>query len=718
MVIRNLDAYLSESNLISTLPLKTLKGCKIAVEGHTWLKKLLSGKAKEPSPMAMGGSPIGIESYIQKELESYKKFGIHLTFFFSALSPVKKDKPFSIPDSRPVKRSQAWEAYEKGNSEQATTLWNNAATYQTELMNLVLKLLHDFDQPFFRAPYSSWAQISYMLKEKQYHAVLSSSDILMFEVEKVITSVNFESNEFSFVSKPKLLQEFQITEEQFLDVCVLAGFDYCSTFPPISGEAISFSYKTPLELVKQYKTGFNVIQAYLEHPEIVKLDYTDLFCRTVCAIKFHPFLNNRGTIEPFNPETCPSDFHVFMGHRLPDEIYFYIASGLVSHQVPSALLSGIIVDSPPLCNGESQEYRKMLKDLHLIRSQTLALLSRHLHGFFQSRKVNVSYWFEPKEEHFLVPYDSVQMPKCDTAKWRCGKTLLDEEKIAQNFDDDTYLALSIVSAGSPKFSSQENLSKTCLLESTDQILTTSLVRFLDLRGLLKTSQANPFGHGLFEAVSSISSMPNDMTEGLILAIELLKLGVLSNAPYHPEYSDTHMSHIPAEDQPHARLFSRVVCLLPVTFSRAPWIGPVDRNLLCFQSCIRMMTRTLRHMVEMVAMGLLLGGECSKPRSDLVDLAVKLPFTQEPNTALGILAKFFLDRVCQNPKIQTEDWFKEDHLPRIFSCISDPMEELQLGFDFWDKLIEALSIASKHSEEPLPFLKQFTEADAWLKGKRV
>ncbi|KAJ9086460.1 hypothetical protein DSO57_1003796 [Entomophthora muscae] len=407
-----------------------------------------------------------------------------------------------------------------------------------------------------------------------------------------------------------------------------------------------------------------------------------------------------------------------MGHRLPDEVFVYMAHGLVSHHVPSALLSGVIVDSQPLCSGESQEYRKFLKDLHPLRSQTLALLTRHLHGFFQSRKVYVAFWFEPKEEHLLLPYESVQMPKCLTAKWRCNQTLLNQEMERQNFDGESELAFAINASGSPKFVDLDESARE-LLETTDQIVVTALIRFLEFRGLLyQPSAASPFGQGLYKTVADMTVMPNDQMEGLIVAVELIRLGVLTNAPFNTEYTDTYLSHIPEEARPHARLFSRVMCMIPMSFGRAPWSGPVDRNLLCFQSCVRVMTRTLRHMVEMVAMGILLSGECSKPRTDLTDISVRLPFSQEPNTALAILAKLYLNRLCQYPQTKPDHWFEEGQLPRTFPCSSDPLDDIQRGFEFWDQLVQVLTVVNSQLSTPLDVFQQFVDANQWLQDKRA
>ena len=52
----------------------------------------------------------------------------------------------------------------------------------------------------------------------------------MLDVDRVITSVDLDKGSFAWVSKRALLHDLQFTDDQFLDACILAGCDYCSTF--------------------------------------------------------------------------------------------------------------------------------------------------------------------------------------------------------------------------------------------------------------------------------------------------------------------------------------------------------------------------------------------------------------------------------------------------------------------------------------------------------
>jgi hypothetical protein len=86
-------------------------------------------------------------------------------------------------------------------------------------------------------------------------------------------------------------------------------------------------------LVKHHKTGFNVVQAYADDPSVSKTHYIDTFCRTRCAVKYHLVYTDDGEVRPLHHERAPSDLHEIIGYRLPDEVYFYLLTGMIGPQV-------------------------------------------------------------------------------------------------------------------------------------------------------------------------------------------------------------------------------------------------------------------------------------------------------------------------------------------------------------------------------------------------
>lgn len=84
---------------------------------------------------------------------------------FNGLSIIRKDKPFSSEDTRPSKRAQAWELYEKGRIDAAYSNWVvSGSIHQPELLYFVFKILNENDVEFIRAPYLAWGQVRFIFQ--------------------------------------------------------------------------------------------------------------------------------------------------------------------------------------------------------------------------------------------------------------------------------------------------------------------------------------------------------------------------------------------------------------------------------------------------------------------------------------------------------------------------------------------------------------------------
>lgn len=126
--------------------------------------------------------------------------------------------------------------------------------------------------------------------------------------------------------------------------------------------------------IKQAKSGTEVVRSDKHDPQLKELAYPDLFIRARSAVRYALVLTaEEGRTTPLplalaheNSMTAadvPQDVHELFSHRLPDEVYFHICRGLVSPQLVGWLTSGILVESPPLDNGDSNEYRRFVQEV-------------------------------------------------------------------------------------------------------------------------------------------------------------------------------------------------------------------------------------------------------------------------------------------------------------------------------------------------------------------
>ena len=308
-----------------------------------------------------------------------------------------------------------------------------------ELYRYVQSILRENKVEFFVAPYSAWPQVrtqllatlllkltkdiqlSYFEKHQRefVDAIFGNSELLLFDVEKVISSYNIAKGTFSWISKRYILSDFSASNEQFVDACLLAGSDLCSTFPPLEGGPQPL--KAALELLQRYRNVTNVVNAEQQNPALTKAiqqsGYLDKYYRARAAVKHHVIMTDDGKVEPLELNEAPSDVHEFIGQRFPEELYFYLSRGVIGPQVPNMLASGELIEMAPLDNGESEEYQKFLESLVPIRTQALSLLAQPLHRFWQNKDVSVYYWFDPKKPRKLVHKEVQPTPYEATSSW-------------------------------------------------------------------------------------------------------------------------------------------------------------------------------------------------------------------------------------------------------------------------------------------------------------
>ena len=232
-------------------------------------------------------------------------------------------------------------------------------------------------------------------------------------MDKVILSLSLNpsgDSAFTFVSKRAVLSELSLNDEQFLDVSLLMGWgEHCPAFPPTLHEQ---ALKATVDMVKYYKNGHSAVSSLAEHPAVKNIGFSEHYARTRAMIRFSLILTNEGVVQPLplalphsgggphiSASDIPADLHEVYTHRLPDQVFFYLSRGLVSPQALIWITTGQIVETPPLDNGETIEYKRFVKEVITEgqtgpRATTLALLTTVAHQFWSKRQVSGVFWFE------------------------------------------------------------------------------------------------------------------------------------------------------------------------------------------------------------------------------------------------------------------------------------------------------------------------------------
>lgn len=604
-----------------------------------------------------------------------------------------------------------------------------------DLLHVVFEALDDHKINYMRAPYSAWAQLAYLKRHPRQYitAVVGGSELLMFDVDKIISSIDFQRGKFSWISKKAVLADLGLNDEQFLDVCIFAGFEYCTTFPPL--QEMSFTFKSTLELIKQYKSGFNAAQSYADHPEVSRMNYTSMFCRTRCAVKYHIILTEDGRTEPLNLEDAPNDIHEFIGYRLPEEVYRLLSQNLISPQVINNLISGNLTETSPLSNGETLEYRRLLTRLLDLRTLSLALLTRELHPFYQQRRVTSVHWFEPHIEH-LMPHDKISQQNGSIGQkplgwWRISHQFLQEEAARLKFKrlPDMLFIMRVVhrhAAGGQLAVISRKGDGKAPLNHVDEVVANVIGRVLELRGFLSANHTIlPFGRALLDGCNLGS--PPDGGSGqsggfqceLFTALELARLGILHSGPYSQVYSGR--VDVGADDErKNILLITRAVSLVSMNFKGVPWTGPVSRELLTFNDIAKGLTRSLRNLCEMVILAVYLSGGMDKEHLDLHEIhkCHTTAFVRDYNTAMGVVANLYLESLvgvvdkgaCAAAANAAESKFSP--------WCADVKGDLKKAFRFWDQIVQSINTLKTEKAVTEELAQEFKSADRWLASRRA
>lgn len=209
------------------------------------------------------------------------------------------------------------------------------------------------------------------------------------------------------------------------------------------------------------------------------------------------------------------------------------------------MVSGVLIESAPLDNGESIEYHNFLTQLLNIRTQTLSLLTQPLHPFYKTRKVSSYFWFEPNEEQIMRHQPTTEnRTDCTslntiyekTSSWNVPKEFIEQELHTQKVNDID-IKFCIQSVESESKASKTISQEQHVLVEKNQIVANVLWKTLEIRDFLSCSKHiyTPWGQALSTALKSSSAI-TQQPESLLTALELIRFEVLTNKEYSKTYS--------------------------------------------------------------------------------------------------------------------------------------------------------------------------------------
>ncbi|KTW29683.1 hypothetical protein T552_00891 [Pneumocystis carinii B80] len=720
MLIKTIESYTTEYKLFNYQPLSVLKDCRIGIEASYYLKQLVNHlPIKDPLIHATASVPVGLKTRILRDLSILEQNKIEPFFVFDGLRLTSKTK--KVPDENYSKMCEdAWKSYNEGKFQQASNEFGLLANIEiSSLYKILINILLEKKMEFLVAPYLSWAQLAYMIETTQSHidAIFGSSNILLFNVDRLIINFDFDYLIFSWLNKQTILSSLGgITNEQFLDICILLGSDLCPTFPPlemifqVNGDVFRFLQDT----IKIFKSGINAILNY-RHTFVTKYsDYLESFFKAVCIIKYHIVLMENGKLLPLNESDAPNDIHEFISTRLPEEIYFYLSRGIIGPYIINILISGILVENAPMDSNDTQEYKDFLDNIFVIQTQSLNLLTQPLHRFYQAKNISAYYWFDPDQEHKMLHKMTPSIYEL-VKTWMIKEDIVNQIKMTIPEKKINFLSFF-------KYLSDSKIYKESVSEKTDnnimqsheQILSSIYGKFFQLRSFINNDHSlSAWGLALLD---TLKICHESQQNSVVLIFELLRLKTFR----HGNLSATYQGELSkkTEEMSFIALISRVACLSVLHKKDIAWTGPLSQELFVFNSFIKMLLQTIRSLVEMITASLFMNQDANRERDDWLEFTRLLPFNNEYDITMGVVIKTYLEKIITYENPTSEDSKKKaiEYLKSTFISAENIEEDIVKFRYLWNSIVYGIKVADILGVVDKVESDRFLKANNWLQER--
>ena len=195
--------------------------------------------------------------------------GIRPAFIFDGKPPSLKSGELMKRRERRVKAESSLKtAQEEGNVEEEERQMKRLVRAGQKENDDCKKLLQLMGMPVVTAPCEAEAQASALCKAGSVYATgTEDMDALTFQTPILIRKLTFANASKSMlqsINYQKALEGLGLTHDQFVDLCILLGCDYCDSIKGVGP-------KTALKLMKQY----GCIEKILEHMDESKYGIPD-----------------------------------------------------------------------------------------------------------------------------------------------------------------------------------------------------------------------------------------------------------------------------------------------------------------------------------------------------------------------------------------------------------------------------------------------------------
>eukprot|EP00435_Cladocopium_sp_Y103_P025393 s3572_g6.t1 len=239
MRVRHLQTHLQDQGLVYTGKLNELRNVHVGVDAVFWLRSIQA--LKDPFADALGGIPPGMFGFVDKELDAFKEAGITPLFVFQGVAPGRgQTKPFrktGPQHSMFVSRmdhqmDMAWNYLAQGEKSSAQKCFAvSTSRINGDFVYFIYHHLRNRGYECLQAPYFAGAQLAHFAEQGVVQTIFGPPGLLLYGVKSVVIHLNFGQQAFDWVDLGSVLEKWSLSWDEFVDACMLAGTEYCLTYP-------------------------------------------------------------------------------------------------------------------------------------------------------------------------------------------------------------------------------------------------------------------------------------------------------------------------------------------------------------------------------------------------------------------------------------------------------------------------------------------------------
>jgi flap endonuclease-1 len=249
---------------IRDVPLSSLQGRKIAIDASMSIYQfLIAVRSGGPNVTAtqltneQGETTSHIQGMFNRTIR-YMQEGIQPVFCFDGKPPSIKSGELQKRREKRIKaQEQLKVAEEEGNVEEQDKQNKRLVRAGQKENDDCKKLLSLMGVPIINAPCEAEAQAAYLAKSGLVYATgTEDMDALTFQTPVLVRKMTFASSKdktIQTISYKKALEGLELTHDEFVDLCILLGCDYCDSIRGVGP-------KTALKLIKQHHSIENILQ--------------------------------------------------------------------------------------------------------------------------------------------------------------------------------------------------------------------------------------------------------------------------------------------------------------------------------------------------------------------------------------------------------------------------------------------------------------------------